>query len=250
MDMDNGPANAGLVIYPISYAGKNLLYASNYCLRPIVAGAALLDSGLRNDYERKGYLFDDGDPDSLSKYNQHWGELTAIQWILKHAEADVVGHAHYRRRWLEAHLDALPSGVLFVPPRVEIPNGMNLGQQFEWVNYQSRDFVGKFNSLASKNRLPMRVDHAKEMWEVDFIHPCLMALGPLESYREFMGVLIENLMPFWIEYGDEIRGIKGYPARVMAFLAERVMTGLLINKNYYFGDMRIAYGGMTLAPVA
>lgn len=239
------------LIYPVCIKSGLMRYSSNIPLQPIVAGAAFLTEEERANFSNDGYIFDDEHVrgGGLSAFNVYWGELSAVHWIVQCAKSRYVGHAHYRRGWDENRIMMAEHDVLYVPAAVRLPNSMNLGQQFECINYENRQFVQKYNELVRRGLTPFSFDMARRMWSVDYIHPCLMCFGPRGHYVRIMEILFAALFPFWEEYKDEILSIKGYPARVMAFLAERLMTGILQNSDYYMGDVRIKYGGMQLMAI-
>ena len=57
--------------------------------------------------ENLGYLGDDTG-DSISRWNNFYGELTGVYWVWKNeVDADIIGICHYRRFFLNKHRQLL-----------------------------------------------------------------------------------------------------------------------------------------------
>ncbi len=91
-----------LKIYTVTYDPCGRLPSRDYV--PIVAGAAGRDlSGFKGRREEPDgtivprYVFDNDGRDNISAQNPTYSEFTALYWMWKHAEADIIGEAHYRR---------------------------------------------------------------------------------------------------------------------------------------------------------
>jgi hypothetical protein len=52
-----------------------------------------------------------------------------------------------------------------------------------------------------------------------------------------MNVLFDCLWPVWEEYQEQIKGLSGYDQRAMAFLSERFLSGIVLHKEKFFGNM-------------
>ena len=61
-----------------------------------------------------------------------------------------------------------------------------------------------------------------------------MARGPSDKYKIFMAMLLECMIPIWHNNSDKIMKVEGYDKRVMAFVAERMMTALIIHREKIF----------------
>ena len=91
-----------LKIYTVTYDPCGRLPSKDYV--PIVAGAEGRDlSGFGGRRRMPDgtivprYVFDNEGADHISAENPSYSEFTALYWMWKHAEEDVIGEAHYRR---------------------------------------------------------------------------------------------------------------------------------------------------------
>lgn len=104
----------------------------------IQAGRALADEQL------KECRYVDNTGDNISDRNRQMCELTAMYWIWKNADAEVVGIEHYRRRFLlpaswsaiiqDGDADVILPVPLYVSPSIK-------------DNYVSRHDIGPWNSM-------------------------------------------------------------------------------------------------------
>ena len=80
-------------IYTVTYMPCGKLPSDIYV--PIVAGAEGRDL---SDFDlRQGYVFDNDDADNISSENPTYSEFTALYYMWKHADEEIIGEAHYRR---------------------------------------------------------------------------------------------------------------------------------------------------------
>ena len=69
---------------------------------------------------------------------------------------------------------------------------------------------------------------------------CNMARGPQEHYRFFMTTLRKALFPIWENNKEVFLRIQGYDKRALAFIAERLITGMVLYRDQLFPGMKIA----------
>mgnify|MGYP001099370538 FL=1 len=67
-----------------------------------------------------------------------------------------------------------------------------------------------------------------------------MARGPRSQYQKFMTTLFDALMPIWEDNKESFLKIEGYDKRAIAFIAERLITGLVLYRDKLFPGMNIA----------
>ena len=69
---------------------------------------------------------------------------------------------------------------------------------------------------------------------------CNMARGPRGAYRLFMATLFDALFPIWEANKKALLQIEGYDKRAIAFIAERLITGMVLYRDKLFPGMNIA----------
>jgi hypothetical protein len=62
-----------------------------------------------------------------------------------------------------------------------------------------------------------------------------MARGPRNLFDKYCSVVFETLMPLWEENKEHCMGLTGYQQRSIAFAAERLITAIILNSEYFFG---------------
>jgi hypothetical protein len=74
-----------------------------------------------------------------------------------------------------------------------------------------------------------------------------MARGPSKYYKAFMNLAFDCLWPIWDRHQEEIRTLDPYNRRMMGFIGERIMTGLVLCRDSFF-DFPIATSQVTYQP--
>ena len=193
------------------------------------AGTTLSDAKLSNA------SFFDNDGESISDKNRQFCELTAMYWIWKNSDADVVGLEHWRRRfllpdnWAEVmkseKIDVILPVPLCVMPSLE-------------DNFTDRHLpeiwdatMESIKSIHPEDALPA----AKYFKENNLYSPCNMLItrkGVFDDYSAW-------LFPVLFDLNDRIGIVDDkYQNRYPGFVSERLL-------NYYFdirrSDLKIAY---------
>ncbi len=180
-------------------------------------------------------LFFDNDEENISDRNSQFCELTAMYWIWKNSDADVVGLEHWRRRFLlpdnwtgimeEKGIDViLPVPLCVMPSLKENFVGRHLPEIWD----ASMD--------ALKTVHPEDAVPADEYFKtVNLYSPCNMLIARKYVFDEYS----EWLFPVLFELNRLIGKVEdNYQNRYPGFVSERLL-------NYYFdirrGDLNIAY---------
>jgi hypothetical protein len=87
-----------------------------------------------------------------------------------------------------------------------------------------------------------------DLWHQNVFYGCLMTRGPRDSYRQFMTVLFDALFPIWDRYQDHFMTIDGYDTRAIAFIAERVMTAMVLHRERLFPDSKLETAPIRFIP--
>lgn len=221
--------NDDLLIYAVRMADSEMRYQSSFKTVEVIANAHALSAEERESLRAKGCLFDDECANSISSLNPWWGELTAIHYLLQTNTEPFIGNAQHRRFWHDKDLSMVPKDglCLSVPCRF----GCSLAEQFRG----GHQFGGVEMTMhvAKAGKLPFTAEEMAAVWNQPYFQGGPMAVGSWDHYKTLMGVLFDCLWPIWDAYGSDIRFIQGYDQRAMAFLSERLLTGIIMFKDKF-----------------
>ena len=224
-------------IYAVCIPGETVRYSSRAPLIPIMGGACKLAPEEREDLRQKGYVFDDEGQSFLSPLNSRFGELSCIQWVVNNAEQLNIGNAQYRRNWVEPSSKWYDENTLYVPEFATF--SCSLEQQF-YGGHSAFDAPLITKTLAASGKWLFSLEEIDKLWKQNLFIGCNMARGPREQYQKFMTTLFSALMPIWEENKESLLQIKGYDKRAIAFIAERLITGMVLYRDRLFPGMNIA----------
>lgn len=184
----------------------------------IQVGSALAENRLSDA------SFYDDNGDNISNRNQQFCELTALYWIWKHSEEEIIGLEHWRRRFtlpdncLDLILDNDIDVILPVPLCV-------MPSLIENYKFRHDSTVWDKGMEILKKYHPEDYVSSIEFFEKSKLYsPCNMIIARKDVLKEYC----EWLFPMLIELNDTI-GILGdkYQNRYPGFLSERLL-------NYFF----------------
>lgn len=180
----------------------------------IQVGAALTGRRL------PGCLVTDDIGDNISTKNRQFCELTALYWIWKNADENIVGLAHYRRhfilppdwigRMLANRVDVILPVPLYVMP--------NLRENFK-KRHDSVDWDYMMAYL--RERDSQEAEQAETFFEGSLYSPCNMFIMRREVLDELCGWLFPILFAV-AEHGGTRED--GYGNRYPGFLSERLLS--------------------------
>jgi hypothetical protein len=95
--------------------------------------------------------------------------------------------------------------------------------------------------LASKGKLPLTENELACAWTQNRFQGGPMAIGSPEHYVLVMEILFDCLWPIWGEYKEEIMQLNGYDRRAMAFMSERLLSGIVLFSEKFFGNIPLRF---------
>lgn len=217
--MTNAP-----VIYAVRMEDRPMRYSSSFPLKTVVANAAALSSDRRGELTAEGCLFDDDCFNSISSLNPWWGELTAIHWLLQQPLEGIIGNAQYRRFWADTSLSSIAPNVLYLCHPCMFP--FSLAQQFRGGHHFPG--VEMTMAVAGKGGFPFTEAELCDVWNSPRFQGGPMAIGSWPLYKQLMNILFDCLWPIWQAYEGDLRLLQGYDQRAMAFLSERLLSGIIL----------------------
>ncbi len=170
----------------------------------------------------------DNDGENISTKNKQFCELTALYWIWKHADQDIIGLEHWRRRfllpdnWIELfekdEIDVILPVPLCVMPSLE-------------ENYRGRH-VSEVWDRAMKILEELHPEDAEAAGryfrEHNLYSPCNMMIARKDILKEYCSWVF----PVLLRLNEEIGALEdSYQNRYPGFLSERLL-------NYYLDSRR------------
>lgn len=223
-------------IYAVCIPGEEVRYTAKSRIVPIMGGGHTLALEEREKLRSKGYVFDDENA-VLSPLNDRWGELSCVHWMILNAKEANIGNAQYRRNWLEPEDKWYCPETLYVPEPAQF--SCTLEQQF-YGGHSAFDAPAITRKLADEGRWIFTREEIDKIWAQSSFIGCNMARGPRQSYLHFMTTLFAALAPIWRENKEHFLSIEGYDKRAIAFIAERLITGMVLCRDRILPGVKIA----------
>ncbi len=209
-------------------------FSSMVPMTPVIAGATYLSDDRRLSCEQQGFGMDDTGK-NISCLNPWFGDLTLLYWAWMNSSEDYLGVCQYRRPWVEEDLLTGEAEVLYVPPPAV----------FSSVEQQYMDCHSIFNAplfsreLAKQGRIPLTHEMVDKTWRQQKFYGCNMARGPKALFDKYCALVFETMMPLWEEHQELCQSFSGYQQRSIAFTAERLITAIILNSEYFFGPGKV-----------
>jgi hypothetical protein len=201
-------------------------------LLPILAGAALHNKDTKAALKQQGWLMDD-EGDNISLINEIWGDLTFLYWAWKNRADDYWGVCHYRRKWNECDLGLADPRKLYITQAIQLcENNMRLQYEAYHGIFPAYDLS---MSLAKKGKIPLSEAMLESAWNQGSIYSCNMARGSRDLMNRFCELTFATMAPLYNEAFSLCHSISGYQKRSIAFAAERLITAIILNAEYFFG---------------
>jgi hypothetical protein len=126
--------------------------------------------------------------------------------------------------------------VLYVPEPAVFT--CTLEQQF-YGGHSEFDAPAITRELADTGAWAFTREEIDKLWAQNLFIGCNMARGPKQHYKQFMTTLFVCLLPIWEKHKEHFLSIEGYDKRALAFIAERLLTGLVLYRDKFFPGMTI-----------
>lgn len=203
----------------------------------LMCGASALTPEYKQELAEKNFVFDDTG-DNISHLNKWLGDLTGLYWVWKNTNNEYVGTNQYRRFYEDSDLlllDLKPNTIYITAPLV-----------FDTNNYSSTydQFVRHHTDLAFKilygaiaeNKVNFPPHLIEGLRGINHLSPCNMFFAQRDTFNKLCDILFSIIMELyegskyampWIQPAGQ--------SRMLAFLAERILHMVYLNKNYYFG---------------
>lgn len=185
-------------------------------------------------YDGDGFLTDRMG-DSISQLNDKINECTAMYWIWKNANADIVGINHYRRffynnefRCRENRLDIqnvvhILSEYDMIVYKAAVPEGHTVEYEMK-TSLQKDVYDMGYGLILEKMRLYQQnyISDFYQVWEMKECCYCNMMVTSKKIYDAYCEWLFSFLIPAAKEVHTD--GLDDYNKRVIGFFAERMLS--------------------------
>ena len=218
------------VCFPYHEPHKVQLYQQN-----IMCNAATISDEYRTILQNKNYVFDDSG-DNISNLNGVLGDLTATYWIWKNSTCDIVGTSQYRRFW-DNSIEKLDfkNDTLYVQEPVQLDN--NIRNQY--IGSHGEAGLEFLDELARNGDIVLTTAMLEKTYALRYLHSCNMFIAHKPVYDKFCEILFGIIFKLFHSYENEIKQLDAYNQRLPAFVAERVVMALIVNKDYFFPELKI-----------
>lgn len=209
--------------------------------RDLMCHATSLDHHTRKELRDLGFCFDD-QGDNISQQNPWLGDLTGLYWVWKNTQDQWVGTNQYRRSYDNSDVDSQqPSEqTLWINNWVHFP--FSIAQQYR----QCHGDIGLHVlwEAANQRRISLTTSMIQDMDNINMISPCNMFFAHRSVFDRVCSVLFDIVfdlqsgvrysLPYMQQTPD------GRPqTRMLAFLAERILSLIYVNSRHFLGDIDI-----------
>ncbi|CAB4133440.1 Domain of unknown function DUF4422 [uncultured Caudovirales phage] len=198
----------------------------------VMLGASALDEQRKTDLVMNGYILDDT-LDNISHLNYTFGDLTNSYWVWKNAKEEWVGLTQYRRFWLEHQVAKIswdPNTIYIAQPQI----WQSLMSQF--IENHGVYAIQKLFESAMRPESKLKHDHVNMLNNIYTMYPYNMLFAHKDLYDKVCEVQFEILFDVFERSKEHIEQLDDYQRRMIAFLSERLLPILYINKKYFFGN--------------
>lgn len=189
----------------------------------------------------QNWIFDDTG-DNISHANRWLGDLTGLYWIWKNTTDEYVGTNQYRRFWVEEMMPkTLDDNTLYVTkPYVFQQSTL---EQYRMCHGDIGLHILYEASVQNKINLPSSM--VQQLGSINHVSSCNMFFG----HRRIFNQVCERLFAIIFELYEGVKYSLPYiqpqgQSRMLAFLAERILTLMYLNKEYFFDTIDIQYTEM------
>lgn len=207
-----------------------------YNQKNLLCGSATLSTTEKQYYKNRGFVLDDENENNISHLNNYFGDLTGLYHIWKNTNHEFVGTNQYRRFWDEKRITSLNKNVLYVSEPYNFDK--NIAEQF--IEGHGVNGLHVLTSAVLRKRINMTEETLLKMNQTTQVSSCNMFFAHNELFNKVCDTLFAIIFELYegCKYAlDFIQ--KEKQTRMLAYLSERILTLLYIEKEYYFGNIQL-----------
>lgn len=209
----------------------------------LMCGAQGLRRDYRTDLAQRGFVFDDVG-DNISNLNKYLGDLTGLYWVWKNTQDPVVGTNQYRRMWDEEQIRSQthePTTV-YVLQRIDFDETV----YDQYVRHHGQFGMDMLFEAQAQGRIDL--PNVAQLKTLRYLHCNNM----FYASRPVFDQVCNRLFPIVLDLFDKIKYIvhtaPANQTRTVAFLAERILTLMFVDPDYYFPGCAVREIGWSFDP--
>lgn len=191
--------------------------------------------GVGNKYINNVSIYDNSN-DNISKKNANYCELTAMYWIWKNIDADIVGIEHYRRQFKGKNGLLGKNEITEILDNYDVitPKKKNASASVyqDYCNYHYELDLNMLREVI-ENLYPEYINDFDCLKHTNKFYVCNMLITTKKIYDSYCNWLFEIL--FELEKHLDLSNRNPYQKRVYGFLSERLFNVYL----HHFNNLKI-----------
>lgn len=201
----------------------------------IMCNAHGMPEEYRETLTRKGFVFDDTG-ENISELNWAFGDLTATYWIWKNSTYDIVGTSQYRRFWHRS-----VENMKFRKNTLYVQDPVCLGESLkdQYTRWCGTLGITILDDLSERKEIPLTREMLDKTYSIDYLHSCNMFIAHRDVYDRFCEILFDIVFRVYHEMDDNLLDLDVKQQRMPAYLAERIVMALIVNKEHFFSELDI-----------
>jgi hypothetical protein len=207
----------------------------------IMCGSVNLDLDYKAKLLSKNFLFDDTG-DNISHLNEYFSDLTGLYWVWKNTDHEFVGTNQYRRFYDDNAIKQLK----YDDKTIYVSEPYSFGKSNTYAQYvYNHGEMGLLilKEAAKRGKINLDVALVDKLRTINFLSPANMFFTQNKVFNKLCSIMFEMVFEIYegtkysLPYIQEpIKDAPGYNNnRVPAFLAERILNIIYIEKEYYLG---------------
>lgn len=193
-------------------------------------------------------VFDDTG-DNISHLNEWLGDLTGLYWVWKNSQEDIVGTNQYRRFWDDKTI----VDINFQPNTLYVSNPYhfnNMSAMNQYIMHHGTIGLDILNDAAIKGTIPIKPEMINSLAAVGCLSGCNMFFADRKLFNKTCEILFETVFELYggVKYSLPYIQMPNQK-RLLAFLAERILNIVYLNKDYFYDNINIVPVQMNLIEV-
>jgi hypothetical protein len=208
-----------------------------------MCGADSFDPVYRAELTSRGFVFDDTG-DNISNLNQFLGDLTGLYWVWKNTTESLVGTNQYRRMWDNNGVNQIEFDprTLYVLQRVDFTESA----YDQYVRHHGHYGMDLLFSAVDKKKIDL--PHVDDLKQLQYLHCNNMFFADRGLFDQVCERLFDIVFKLYKSVAHLLPAAPANQTRTIAFLAERILTVMFANPEYYFGKVKIQEVGWSFDP--
>lgn len=204
----------------------------------LMCGSTNLSFEERSLLLSNGFCFDN-DNDNISHLNHWLGDLTGLYWVWKNTNDEIVGTNQYRRFWDNDTIN----NIEFKDDTLYVSNPYNFGRVSaaeQFVMYHGTIGLDILNNAAMNGKISIKPEMIQTLTQVGCLSGCNMFFGSRKVFNKTCEILFEIIFELYegTKYALPYIQVPNQH-RLLAFLSERILNIIYLNKNHFYDKIDV-----------